>query len=342
MEFKGFTGMATDLSRGTSVIGITPERIRASGINVVQELISQASLSVTPEKNEHLGGDTWALVFKSLGDALLFACAILRGFHTIASRRAVFFLKPSIAIGVGNPKWKSGRPLDDVSITTYRVADKGAPYDLVLVGDAIPTSLQYEWVKHANDTSISGIEVPLKRVDWQASIPPGLKETNDIPVSIPPLLLDSEVIFSSTRRDALEMLSSQEESAKQVLAFGGPVAYDVPEYADYLKAAVRRLRTRSDLMLTTLTYIPELEAKYGYVWLELARRMHIEHPSRFAPAAFFLSGTQLRPLSYHVYDAEVVHFTLRSFVPQRGVEALSASFLFRNSSIAERFRAEFT
>lgn len=342
MEFKGFTALATDLARSTDSIGITPERIRASGISIVQELIAQASLSVSPEKNEHLGGDTWALVFRTLEGSLLFACALLRGFQNVASRKAVFFLKPSIAIGVGEPKWKNGRPLDDTSITTYRVADKGTPYDLVLVGEAIPLSLQYQWVKHGENTSVSGVELPLRRVDWLKSTHPGIVETIDIPVSIPPLLLDSEVIFSSSWRDALGMLSSQETSARQVLAFGGPAAYDVPEYAAYLRGAVYRLKTRSDLMLSTLTYIAESEARYGYVWLELARRLQIEYPNRFAPAAFFLPKTQLRPLSYHVYDGEVVHFLLRSFVPQRGVEALSASFLFRNPSIGERFRAEFS
>jgi hypothetical protein len=341
MEFKGFTAIATDLARGTTDVGITPERIRASGIIVVEELLRQASHSASPEKSEHLGGDTWALVFNSLGDAITFGCSILRGFRAVASGKAVFFLKPSIAIGVGDPKWKNGRPLDNVSITTYRVADKGRPYELVLVGDAIPMSLQYQWVKHVGDTEVSGVDIPLKRLDWQASIPPGLIETPDIVLTIPPLLLDSEMIFSPTRRDALGILASQEGSAQKALAFGGPVAYDIPEYAEYLRGAVVRLRTRSDFSLSTLTYIPESEAKYGYAWLELARRMRIECRSRFAPAAFFLPSTQLRPLSYHVYDDEIVHFILRSFTPQRGVEAMSSSFLIRNASVAERFRAEF-
>jgi hypothetical protein len=342
MEFKGFTAMASDLARGTAAVGVTPERIRASGITIVESLLRQASLSAMPTKTEHLGGDTWALVFGSLDDAATYGCAILRGFQAIASRRAIFFLKPSIAVGLGEPSWKNGRPLDNMSITTYQVADKGKPYELVLVGEAIPASLQYPWVKQGEETIVAGVDLPLKCLDWQGSMPPRLAETEDVVIAIPPLLLDSEIIFSPTTRDAIGRLSSQQAVAQEVLAFGGPVPYDVPEYAAYLRDAIKRLRSGQDFALSTLTYIPGSEARYGYAWLELARRVRVECPNRFAPSAFILSGEQLRPLSYHVYDKDIVHLGLRSFVPQRGVETMSASFLFRNLSVADRFRAEFS
>lgn len=341
MEFKGFTAMATGLARDAGSIALTAERVRASGITIVDSVLRQASLSASPVKSEHLGGDTWALVFGSLEDAITFGCAVLRGFQKLATQNAVFFLKPSIAIGIGDPKWKDGRPLDDISVATYTVADKGMPYDVILVGEAIPSSLQYNWIIQGAEARIADIELPLKKVDWQTSLPPKLLQTPDISVSIPPLLLDSDIIFSPTTRDAIGQLAYQQAAAHEVLAFGGPVPYDIVEYRSYLREAVLLLRSNRGFRLSTLTYIPRSEARYGYAWLELARRVRVECPSCFAPAAFVLPEDQLRPLSYHIYDEDIVHLGLRSFVPQRGVETMSASFLFRNRSIADRFRAEF-
>ena len=65
------------------------------------------------------------------------------------------------------------------------------------------------------------------------------------------------------------------------------------------------------------------------------------YPKRFAPSVFLLKNDQLRPLSYHVYDGEVVHMGIRSYVPQRGVDTMSASILIRNKEIATKFRDEF-
>lgn len=341
MEFKGFTAMATSLARDAGIIGLTADRVRASGITVVDSVLSQASLSAHPTKAEHLGGDTWALVFGSLEDAVTFGCAVLRGFQKLVTQNAVFFLKPSLSIGLGNPKWKNGRPLDDISIATYTVADKGMPFDLVLVGDAIPGSLQYQWVIQGPETQIANVAFPLKKVDWQTTLPPKLQQTPDISVSIPPLLLDSDIIFSPSTRDAIGQLSYQQAVAHEVMAFGGPIPHDITEYLSYLRDAVLRLKSNEGFSLTTLTYIPRSEAKYGYVWLELARRVRAEYPKYFAPAVFVLPEDQLRPLSFHIYDQDIVHLGLRSFVPQRGVETMNASFLFRNRIIADRFRAEF-
>ena len=71
------------------------------------------------------------------------------------------------------------------------------------------------------------------------------------------------------------------------------------------------------------------------------RRLAIEHGGRFAPSVFLLNDDQLLPLSYHVYDNEIIHMGLRSFIPQRGTETMNAAIMIRNQEIALRLRADF-
>jgi hypothetical protein len=341
LEFKGFTAMATILAKETEDIGISAERIRAAGITVVESVLNEVTQSWIPLQREHLGGDTWALVYNDVEEAIASSCIILKSILKMATEKAVYFLKPKIAIGVGSPSWKNGRPLDDASILAYRVADNGKSYCCYLVEDAINVSRQYNWVKLGENTTVINVDARLQLVDWQNSIAPGIVELSGFNAAIPLLLLDNEIIFSRDTKDAIKIIRRYQKCANTFLAFGGPVPYDIPEYREYLLESIQRIRNDENLRLTILTYLPLNELKYCYFWVELMRRLSINYPDRMACAAYVLPDGQLRPQTFHIYDTDTVFIGLRTFIPHRGLESMTSSITFRNVKIAQLFKNEF-
>lgn len=338
MELRGFSQSATDLSRELESMGISPERIRASGIEIVRQIIKIAKGVATPSQELHLGGDTWYWNFHDMSDALKFSIALLHSLKENALDRGLFYLKPSMAIGLGYPKFDGERFLDDASIETYKKADGGRSYALFVVGDAI-SSVQSLGVK---------LEVHPKYPDdgrvrhlvWTEQPNPSAPNSTT-KIALPTLLLDSEIIYSESARDALANIVRQQERSHRALVFGGPGSLEDPTFRSYLSNTLSLLRSENPIRLTVISYLPLNEALSSYAWLEICRQMQIEFSGSFAFAAFLIPKGQLRPFSYHVYEGETVHIGLRAYSPQKGTPTLSSAIMLKNRKIAARFEAEF-
>jgi 4-carboxymuconolactone decarboxylase len=104
MEFKGFAALATQLARDTESVGLTPDRIRASAIEIINRTIESAKAAVHCSHAMQLGGDTWYFLFDNLEEAISFGCYLLDSFFKQATESGIFFLKPSLAVSLGDPK----------------------------------------------------------------------------------------------------------------------------------------------------------------------------------------------------------------------------------------------
>lgn len=341
MEFKGFTRMATQMAYDMESAGITPERIRASGIALVQETIDAAKSTAIPGKHAHIGGDTWAFEFRTVEEGILFGWSLLRNFLELATEQAVFFLKPSIALNTGQPKWQNDRFLDDTSIETYHVADKGRPFHFYLLDRAITIATEIDWMKFSTEE----VELPYKGdirvLDWQAMSPPDEIRRETSRVFLPSLLLDNEVLYANTPKEAVQNIIRQQSRAHSMIIFGGPVPYDIPMYREYLDSTFSMLRSGWQCQWTVISYLPVFEARYSYAWLKICQWLSSTFPHGFAFKAFVIQADQPRPFSFHIYDDEIIHIGLRSFSPQREAPTMNSAIMFRNSRIASRFREEF-
>jgi hypothetical protein len=337
LEFKGFTGMAEVLAKNTEAIGITSARVRAAGISIVNDLIQKASSESRPIRDKHIGGDTWVFEFASLDEGLIFGCSLLHLFTSMAVDHAVFFLKPCIALGWGDPKWTNDRPIDDLTIAAYTVADKGRPYTLFLIGDAIDMSRQFSWLRHDAAWGNAPVRIPVMGVDWQSTTPNAPSRLTTSQVWLPSLLLDSDVMFFESIEGTIAGLIREQEKVRSIFAFGGPAPLDAEPFREYVAHIIQMLRTREDFRLTVLACLPLSERRYSFAWLELVRRLAILYPSRMALAAFTIPPGQARPTAYHVYDQNYVHIGLRSFVPHRGIHSMTSSIMVRNQKIARSF-----
>mgnify|MGYP001209401073 CR=1 FL=1 len=340
MEMRGFAAMATQLSREMEVVGVTEARIRSSAIIIANECIARAGGPYGITKRMHLGGDTWYFTFDAPHEAVRFACALLADFRSLANERGIFFLKPTVAIAVGEPQYDGERFLDGDSIGAYRVADSGKAYTIMVVGDAVNLVKQIPGVVGEDIPAEKETDPQRYRLNWQSILPTEPSRPAHA-VSLPTLLLDSEIIYSHSSEEAVQHLVRQQERCQKVYAFGGPVPIDVPMYRNYMRSVVAILKNKPECVWTVLSYLPLNESFHTYAWLELCRRLSVYYPNNFAFAAFAIPEGQLRPFSYHVYDDTTVHIGLRSFSPQRGTPTMSSAIMFRNRQIASRFRDEF-
>jgi hypothetical protein len=160
-------------------------------------------------------------------------------------------------------------------------------------------------------------------------------------VRLADLLLDTEVLYSDTAREALERVTERQREASEVLVFGGPASLVSPMFLTYVRQTLHELRSREDLRMSVVAYLPRDEKDVSAAWLELCQRMHVEFPKQYAYRAFAIDGGQLRPFSYQVFDREYVHIGLRSYVPQRQTSTLSSAVLIRSKQLAQRFSGEF-
>jgi hypothetical protein len=341
MELKGFTRMATQMAYDMETTDITPERVRASGIAIVRDVVERIRTSIEPTNFAHIGGDTWAFEFRSMKDAVTFGWMLLKTFLELVTEKAVFFLKPSLALGVGQPKWQDDRFLDDTSIETYRVADKGRPYHFYLLGDAIGLAKRIDWVRLSTASSAPPFQGDMELLNWQAMVPPEMETGTTGGVFLPTLLLDNEILYANSPGEAVRNFIRQQSRARSVIVFGGPVPYDIPIYREYLRSTLSMLRSGWDCKWTVLAYLPIYEARYSYAWLEMCRWLSMTYPRTFAVAAFVIPENQPRPFSCHIYDEKAVHIGLRSFSPQRGSPTMNSAIIVRSPRIAARFKDEF-
>ena len=77
IEMRGFTKVASALSKECESIGITPERVRASGIDAFNHVIEQVGDTHLFDDRYQIGGDTWCIVFRDLKEAIQHGCKLL-------------------------------------------------------------------------------------------------------------------------------------------------------------------------------------------------------------------------------------------------------------------------
>jgi hypothetical protein len=339
-EIKGFAQLSTDLARAMDEVAVTPERVRASVIEIVTKVGLDASARNKPTHSAHIGGDTWYFQFGDTDTALRFACSFLNKCRQLATEQGLFFLKPSIALAIGEPKLSDGRFLDDESIGAYRLADGGKPFNFYIHPNALAAVTAISWFKLKQiDPGKTHGDAAI--ADWQASITPELSAEPITRISLPTLLLDSEVIYSRSASEAIDNVIRQQATSKAVCAFGGPVPLDVPFYQNYMRETLASLRQTDGPKFSLVSYIPQNEPATSYTWLELCRRLSIRYSDRFAFCAFQIPDGQLRPFSFQIFDQTTVHLGLRSYSMQTGTPTMSSAIMIRNRNIAERFYGEF-
>lgn len=161
-------------------------------------------------------------------------------------------------------------------------------------------------------------------------------------IFIPRLLLDSEIIYTKNKLEAIQAIRQQQNSSKSIAAFGGPVPLEDSDYSDYLDDVLQSLKSDRNQNWTLCSYLPLNEPIESYSWLEFCRKLSLKYPSRFSFTAFSIPGGQLRPISYHIYDNHTIHIALRSYSPSTGTQVLGSSIIFGSPEIAKRFESEFT
>jgi hypothetical protein len=255
-----------------------------------------------------------------------------------AVEKGIFYLKPSMALGLGNPRFDGERFLDDVSIKAYKVADSGKSFTFFAIDESIPElrALGFTLKTHQKYSE----DISVLELVWVES-----QHVNDdmlnFDTSLPRLLLDSEVIYSNTYQEAINNIVRQQERSATALIFGGPGSLTDPLFKSYVDRTIGLLKGEKNIRFSVLSYLPVNEPISSYTWLELCRNLQIEFPQRFAFSAFAIPRGQLRPFSYHVYDGNVVHIGLRTYSPQRGTPTLSSAIMLKNKRIASRFEADF-
>jgi hypothetical protein len=340
-EIKGFAKLSTELARGMDAVAVTPERVRASAIQIINETAKASSLTNTPTHSAHIGGDTWFFQFADIITAAWFVCSFLHRCRRLVTETGLFFIKPSIALALGEPKLSDGRFLDDESIGAYRLADGGKPFCFYVHANAVSSMSGAPWLKLEGSISSEQERPEAILGKWQEVIPADISAEEDFKISLPTLLLDSEVIYSRTASEAIGNIVRQQANSASVCAFGGPVPLDVPFYKSYLRETILALKRDSGPSFSVLSYIPHNEPATSYAWVELCRRLSIQHSARFAFSAFTIPEGQLRPFSFQIFDQGTVHLGLRSYSMQTGTPTMSSAIMIRNRNIAERFYGEF-
>ena len=137
MEFRGFRDMATVMSKEIEDLGISPSRMRASAIDIVKKAVATCAPSDDFANRMHLGGDTWYWTADTTREAYQFGLRLIRYIFRLSNENGLYYLKPSMAIGFGEPKFQGERFLDDDSIRSYTISDRGSSFVFFAVGDAI-------------------------------------------------------------------------------------------------------------------------------------------------------------------------------------------------------------
>lgn len=344
MELKGFTQIADSLALKMDHIGLTPERVRASIVEILSTSIKRTNALQHCTQWFYVGGDTWFFIFDDLADGIRFSSMLLGVLFNAISSKGLFYIKPSIAINVGEPKIQNERFLDGDSILAYRIADKGTPYKLRLVNNAVMQSERYDWVifsgaqEQIDDTNEKYV---IRDIDWQ-NIVMNLKLDVTMPdFDLPSLLLDGEVLFSENVHDAMYNLVKQQKNSSSVFSFGGPVDIRQPIYMDYVKGLITQAKKQSDFHVSIINYLPIEKPELCHIWLEVCMTLSELLKEKSICKLFVLQKESIRPISYHVFNDEVIFLGLRAYSVQRGISTMSSSIMFRNKKIASKFKDEF-
>ena len=342
MDLQGFSQLATGLALKMERINLNAERVRAITIQAVDKIIKETSVFVMPQLSSYIGGDTWGFVFHTAEDGVKFGCYFLRKFKAAVLNQGICHLKPSIAINVGEPVFKDGKFIDSDSIGAYTLADKGQPFDFYIHPSALLHVKPLEWVNIQLPLNPGGADSSgSSTLDWQNAKLDGLAAI-DPNITIPTLILDSDTNYSETAEDAiLQIIHQQRQCSESVFAFGGPIPFGSSPYDEYIKETIALIRSNNHIHWTILSYIPKNGSLNSYAWLELCRRMEATHPGNFKFSAFLISGDQLRPFSFQIFDKQIVHIGLRKYSPSSGTPVMSSAIMLRNKTIASRFIDEF-
>ncbi len=356
IEFKGFSNLATELSKKMEGIEISPEKVRAGITHITEEIISKSLAAIPYNQHFLIGGDTFVILFDKLNQAVDAGITILSEFYKSVSEQGYYYLKPCMCIGSGNIKVSGDRFLDDVSINTYRVADSGDPFTLWAQGKEAYEAL----VKSNYKFEEIVIEIPVKinpekvnpeiklepkkyslyKIDWLAKeaieTVDGLKN-----FKLPELLLDNEVIFCKTPKDSVRKIIDYQRESKSIYAFGGPIPIDIAFYSEYLKETIDLIKATNDKKWTVISYLSLEDKASSFYWLELARRVTRKYPDKYNFTAYIINSETLIPFSYQIFDAQYTHVGLRSYSIDIGKSTMNGSIIFKNHKIAERYTQEF-
>lgn len=345
MELKGFTRIADSLAMKMEHIGLTPERVRASIVEILTKIIKKTNDIQRCNQWFYVGGDTWFFVFDDLSEGVRFSSILLGTLFNAISNKGLFYIKPSIAINVGNPQIQNGRFLDGDSILAYRIADKGMPYKLALVNNAVIQSVQYDWIEFSGkEEKIEDKEIgeyTIRYINWQDLTTKCKLDVIMPDFDLPSLLLDGEVLFSENTQDAMYNLISQQKNSSSVFAFGGAVDIQQQMYMDYVKCIIAQAMYQSDFHISIMNYLPMERPRLCYIWLETCMALSELLKDKSICKLFVLPKESIRPISYHVFDTETVFLGLRSYSIQRGISTMSSSIMLRNRKIALKFENEF-
>ncbi|HSY47382.1 MAG TPA: hypothetical protein VLC46_01085 [Thermoanaerobaculia bacterium] len=337
LEMRGFAAMATSLGREMDRVALTSERVRAGVVHVIDTLIDRCRAAVPVIRAVHIGGDSWFIESQTLDKAVEFGVLLLRSFE-LKAIQGLYYLKPALATAYGEPKLMDGKFLDDTSIAAYRAADLGKPFRYELVGEAVEVAKQFPWIVQATEPRD---DQTIFVVNWRESWPGEAPAVVDVEVTLPKLLLDSEVLYSSSAKEALSTIQQHQAAAKTVHAFGGPVPLNIPMYRAYVKQSIALVRDASGPSFSVLSYVPENEPDASFAWLELCRRLSIQYDTRYSFRAFPIPQGALRPFSFQIFDDDTVHLGLRAYSSLKGTPTMSSAILLRNREIAGRFKGEF-
>lgn len=250
--------------------------------------------------------------------------------------QGLYYVKPSLALGWCEPSFSDSRFLDTGSIDVYRVADGGRAYTLYLVGAAIERTT---FAFAGAEESARKCDATVRQLAWQKVV--AGTDVNSDAVTISPLLLDSDVIYSDSAELAIDVILSEQAASKEVLIFGGPPSLGEPLYARYVKDSINLIRG-GDTKFAVMSYLPASDPAASMTWLEVCYRLARECPATFRFGAFPIGDGQLRPFSYQVFEKVRVHVGLRGYDPFRRTPTLSSAILLRNPRIAQLFAADFT
>lgn len=344
MELKGFSALASELSRRMEYLGITPERVRQSGRHLIDEAIRAAEKESKslPIERKDIGGDTWYFTFDGCLAALRFGAALMSRVFDVATTHGVYYLKPSLALNVGSPRVSGDRFLDDASIAAYKVADSGEPFLFQVLPAAnkpVRSALAtLGWTERLN-TNTPGL---YDWIDWRSTRENEESSTGTSLIHLTSLLMDNDVVFFRSTEQVIEQMITLQARAKRMFIYGGApptMGGAGKSYAKYIRT-LQGVFERAEVRCVVHNYYYPQSAD-GAVWLALFREFVEMFPTTLAYSAITLAERTPKPLSFHVYD-DTTMLMLRRYDPIRGRPALSSSMMLRNEEVARRFEEDCT
>ncbi|MDP9120745.1 MAG: hypothetical protein M3O15_05150, partial [Acidobacteriota bacterium] len=262
-------------------------------------MVSQIIIRCRPlspfTREEHVGGDTWFFQFDTIQAALTFGSALLVECQARVMENGIYYLKPSFATILGKPALQQHRFLDDESIAAFKVADAGEPFTFSLLGNMVAAAQALPELKVTAAPRVGTLERVY--LDWRAYALARPTAGSEKTVTVPTLLLDSDVIYSRSGDEALNRLRLQQETSREIFAFGGPISLADPDSRSYIRSALALVRQPDGPSMSVLSYIMNDEAELAYAWVVICCRLAAEFPGRFFFRSFQVAQGQPRPFS---------------------------------------------